>query len=93
VSFLKIDIEGAEESVLRESLSALQKVDALYVEVHETDEMMEQNSSDRIEKLLLESSFQIERESRFQPHSLPPDLNAWQQSVNANQTQFLAWRD
>jgi FkbM family methyltransferase len=93
VSFLKIDIEGAEESVLRESLSALQKVDALYVEVHETDEMMEQNSSDRIEKLLLESSFQIERESRFQAHSLPPDLNAWQQSVNANQTQFLAWRD
>ena len=88
-----MDIEGAEESVLRESFSELHKVDALYVEVHETDEMVEQNSSDRIEKLLLKSSFHMERELRFQPHSLPPDLNAWQQSVNANQTQFLAWRD
>ena len=53
VSFLKIDIEGAEESVLRESLSALQKVDALYVEVHETDEMMEQNSSDSYRKAVV----------------------------------------
>lgn len=93
VSFLKIDIEGAEESVLRESFNELQKVDALYVEVHETDDMMSHNSSDRIEKLLLESCFQIERESRYQPHSLPPELNAWQQSVNAKQTQFLAWRE
>jgi FkbM family methyltransferase len=93
VSFLKMDIEGAEESVLRESFSQLHKVDALYVEVHETDEMMDQNSSDRIEKMLLDASFQMEKEMRFQPHSLPPDMNAWQQSVNANQTQFLAWRE
>ena len=93
VSFLKMDIEGAEESVLRESFNELRKVDALYVEVHETDDMMEQNSSDRIENLLVESGFHMEREMRFQPHSLPPDLNAWQKSVNANQTQFLAWRD
>lgn len=92
VSFLKIDIEGAEESVLRESFSQLHKVDALYVEVHETDEMMDQNSSERIEKMLSDASFQLEREMRFQPHSLPPDMNAWQQSVNANQTQILAWR-
>ena len=92
VSFLKLDIEGAEERVLRESFRELHKVDALYVEVHETDEMMEENSSDRIEKLLLESCFEIERELRFQPHSLPPDMSDWQQSVNANQTQFLAWR-
>jgi hypothetical protein len=55
--------------------------------------MMDQNSSDRIEKLLTDSNFQMEREMRFQPHSLPPDMKAWQQSVNAQQTQFLAWRE
>ena len=93
VSFMKIDIEGAEESVLRESFHQLHKVDALYVEVHETNAMMDQNSSDRIEKLLTDSNFQMEREMRFQPHSLPPDMKAWQQSVNAQQTQFLAWRE
>ena len=65
VSFLKMDIEGAEESVLRESFNELRKVDALYVEVHETDDMMEQNSSDRIENLLVESGFHMEREMRF----------------------------
>lgn len=93
VDFLKLDIEGAEEGVLRESLNKLHKVDAMYVEVHETDEMMDENSSKRIEQLLLESGFQIETESRFQPHSLPPDLQEWQKRVNANQTQILAWRD
>ena len=93
VSFMKIDIEGAEESVLRESFHQLHNVDALYVEVHETDAMMDQNSSDRIEKLLADSNFHMEREMRFQAHSLPPDMNAWQQSVNATQTHFLAWRE
>ena len=48
VAFLKIDIEGAEELVLRDSSAALQSVEAAYVEVHETDEMLETNSLGRI---------------------------------------------
>ena len=93
VSFLKLDIEGAEENVLRESFTHLASVDALYVEVHETTDLVSENSSDRIEELLKQSRFHLERETRFSAHSLPPEMNAWQKSVNAKQTHFLAWRD
>ena len=93
VSFLKMDIEGAEERVLRESVHQLHRVDAIYVEVHETDDMLDQNSSHRIEELLASGEFHIEKETRYQPHALPPDLDDWRQRVNATQTQLLAWRD
>ena len=93
VSFLKMDIEGAEESVLRESVHQLHRVDAIYVEVHETDDLQVRNSSQRIEQLLDSNDFHIEKEARFQPHALPPELDDWRRSVNASQTQLLAWRE
>ena len=92
IAFLKLDIEGAEEEVLRESANQLRQVDALYVEVHETDELEERNSCDRIENLLAKCEFKVERESRFDEHALPPRLNDWRESVNARQTQLLCWR-
>ncbi|MGI9471814.1 MAG: FkbM family methyltransferase [Rubripirellula sp.] len=92
VAFLKMDIEGAEEEVLLEAVAQLHRVDALYVEVHETDELDTRNCCARIEKLLLEADFKLEKESRFGEHALPPELHDWRESVNARQTQLLCWR-
>lgn len=92
VAFLKIDIEGSEESVLRETASRLDQVDAMYVEIHETDELLETNSSARITSLLSSVGFTVESESRFEPHALPPQLDSWQQRVGARQIQLLCWR-
>ena len=92
VSFLKMDIEGAEESVLAESSDYLRQVDALYVEVHETDDLADLNCCKRIERLLADAGFELEIESRFGEHALPPELDDWRVSVNARQTQLLCWR-
>ncbi len=92
VTFLKIDIEGAEERVLSEISSRLERVEAIYVEVHETDDLVSVNDAGRITRLLLDSGFTLESESRYQPHSLPPHLDAWQRKVNAKQSQLLGWR-
>ncbi len=93
VAFLKIDIEGAEEAVLRDSTEALRSVDAAYVEVHETDELRDTNSLDRVERILSEAEFRIEIESRFSPHALPAHLQRWQRQVGARQAQLLCWRN
>jgi FkbM family methyltransferase len=93
VAFLKIDIEGAEEAVLRDSSTELRSVDAAYVEVHETDELLDTNSLRCIERILIEAEFQIEVESRFGPHALPAHLQGWQRQVGAKQTQLLCWRN
>ena len=93
VAFLKIDIEGVEEAVLRDSFAELRSVDAAYIEVHETDELLETNSLGRIERILIEADFQIEIESRFGPHALPAHLQEWQSQVGAKQTQLLCWRN
>lgn len=92
IAFLKLDIEGAEESVLKEASSSLDGVDAAYVEVHETDELVDINSRPRIEQLLRDAGFLVEAESRFGPHALPPKLEDWQRKVNARQTQLLCWK-
>ena len=92
IAFLKIDIEGAEESVLRESCSQLHHVDAIYVEVHETSELREENSSERIGEVLTTAGFTIESESRFEPHALPAHLDTWRRQVDARQTQLLGWK-
>lgn len=92
VAFLKLDIEGAEEAVLRDSSSALDSVDAAYVEVHETEEMSNTNSFDRVEKILNDVGFCTETEARFNPHALPTHLQGWQRRVGARQAQVLCWR-
>jgi FkbM family methyltransferase len=93
VAFLKIDIEGAEEVVLRDSSAALRSVDAAYVEVHETDELLDTNSLRDVERILRDAEFRIEIESRFGPHALPARLQRWQRRVGARQTQLLCWRN
>ncbi len=93
VAFLKLDIEGAEEAVLRDSTAALASVDAAYVEVHETEELVTTNALERIERILHESGFQTEHESRFGPHALPAHLQGWQEQVGARQSQLLCWRN
>jgi FkbM family methyltransferase len=92
VAFLKLDIEGAEEGVLRDSAEALASVEAAYVEVHETNELDEENSLGRIEELLRKADFQLEIESRFDAHALPASQHSWQQRVGAKQSQLLCWR-
>lgn len=92
VAFLKLDVEGAEESVLRECSSDLASVEAAYVEVHETESLSATNSLERIEPLLRNAGFELELESRFAPHSLPPKLRSWQRQVGARQAQLLCWR-
>jgi FkbM family methyltransferase len=92
VAFLKLDIEGAEQRVLSEIASQLHQVEALYVEVHETDELAPTNSVAGISDLLTSAGFTVESETRFEPHALPAHLDSWRQSVNASQTQLLCWR-
>jgi FkbM family methyltransferase len=92
VALLKIDIEGAEERVLRDISQHLGDVDAIYVEVHETDRLVQTNSSVRVHRLLSSAGFTVESEPRFDPHALPPQLDSWRRSVGARQTQLLCWR-
>lgn len=92
VSFLKMDIEGAEQRVITEIADHLDRVQAIYVEVHETDDSIQHNSSAQIECLLADAGFTIEAESRYEEHALPAHLEQWQQSVNARQTELLCWR-
>jgi len=92
VSFLKLDIEGVEQRVLGEIADHLDRVLAIYVEVHETDESTEYNSADRVEQMLLDAGFKIETESRYDEHALPEHLDSWRRSVGAKQTQLMGWR-
>jgi len=92
VSFLKLDVEGVEQRVLVEIADHLDRVQAIYVEVHETDESIEYNSADRIEQILLDAGFKIETESRYDEHALPEHLDSWRRSVGAKQTQLMGWR-
>ncbi len=92
VSFLKLDIEGSEQRVLVDIVDHLDRVEAIYIEVHETDNSLDRNSVAAIEEILRSAGFQIEREPRFNDHALPAHLDQWRQSVNARQTQLLCWR-
>jgi hypothetical protein len=92
VAFLKLDIEGAEEAVLRDSANELRAVDAAYIEVHETKAMAESNSLLRIQTILRNAGFELDAEARFAPHALPSHLRPWQRRVGARQSQLLCWR-
>ncbi len=92
VSFLKLDIEGAEQRVLEEIVDCLPRIEAIYVEVHETDASVERNSVSAIIRLLSDAGFTIEQEARSDEHALPAHLRDWQSSVGAVQTQLLCWR-
>ncbi|TWT79870.1 31-O-demethyl-FK506 methyltransferase FkbM [Planctomycetes bacterium CA13] len=92
IAFLKLDIEGVEQSVLTEINDLLGNIDAIYAEVHETNETIETNSAVAIESQLRAAGFQVESESRFDEHALPAHLDAWRREVGARQVQLLAWR-
>ncbi len=92
VSFLKLDIEGAEQRVLNEIAMSLDRVQAIYVEVHETDESTDRNSAESIERMLLTAGFAVESEPRYSEHALPEHLDAWRRSAGAVLTQLLCWR-
>ena len=92
VSFLKLDIEGAEQRVLHEIESSLARVHAMYVEVHETDANKDINSVEAIESILTNAGFTIEKEPRYSDHALPGHLDAWRRDVGAVLTQLLCWR-
>ncbi len=93
IAFLKLDIEGMEEAVLADSKEVLSRVEAAYIEVHETTDSLDRNSFVRVEAIMRSAGFQIESESRFGPHALPSDLHAWQRRVGARQSQLLCWRE
>jgi len=92
VALLKLDIEGAEQRVLQEIAPHLQRVQAIYVEVHETDASIAHNSAATIEQTLRAANFTLETESRYDAHALPAHLDAWREEVNARQTQLIGWR-
>ena len=93
IAFLKMDIEGAEHRVLQESSSMLRQVNAIYVEVHETDELQPANSCELVSSLLRDAGFTVDSESRYEPHALPTHLQPWQEMTGAHQTQLLGWRE
>ncbi|MFG0260882.1 MAG: FkbM family methyltransferase [Novipirellula sp. JB048] len=92
IAFLKLDIEGAEQRVLVEIEDQLGGVDAIYVEVHETDENVAYNSAAQIERLLQRAGFHVEAESRYSDHALPSHLDRWRERVGARQVQLMGWR-
>lgn len=92
VDFLKLDIEGAEQRVLAESKAQLSRIDAIYVEVHETEALREVNSAKAITEILQSAGFTLDREARFDAHALPAQLDRWRRQVAAKQTQLFAWR-
>ena len=92
IAFLKLDIEGAEQRVLFEIQEQLPLVDAIYVEVHETQKSTRYNSGRAIADLLQSTGFKIEIESRPSEHALPPHLDQWQAETKAQQSHILAWR-
>ena len=92
VAFLKLDVEGSEERVLRDIDPQLAQIDAIYVEVHETDATIDVNSAERIIDLLIGAGFTIDEESRYGEHALPSHLDCWRREVNARQQQLLCWR-
>jgi FkbM family methyltransferase len=92
VCFLKLDIEGAEQRVLTDVADHLGQVQAIYVEVHETDASIQYNSQRQIAQLLRDADFQIDAEPRYDRHALPAHLDAWRRRVNARQTQLMGWR-
>ena len=92
VGFLKLDVEGSEERILRDIESQLSQIAAIYVEVHETETTMQENSCGRIVALLKRAGFTVEQESRHDPHALPPHLASWSRRVGARQTQLRCWR-
>ena len=92
VSFLKLDIEGAEQRVLMDIADDLPRIDAIYVEVHETDASIDRNSAAAIKALLQSAGFTVEHEERIGDRSLPRHLDAWQAQSGARQVQLLCWR-
>lgn len=92
VSFLKLDIEGAEQRVLNEIADSLDRIEAIYVEVHETDESTDRNSVESIEQMLRSNGFTVESEPRYSEHALPQHLDQWREDSGAVLTQLLCWR-
>ena len=92
VDFLKLDVEGVEERVLTQIADQLGQIDAIYVEVHETDGMIDRNAAERITDLLQRAGFHVQAEHRDPSCSLPASQRQWQRRVGARQTQLLCWR-
>jgi len=92
VAFLKLDIEGAEESVLHEIAEHLHRVQSMYVEVHENDLLHESNSLDRITTIIQGAGMTISQESRYQAHALPQQWLDWGRRWDARQTQLVCYR-
>jgi FkbM family methyltransferase len=92
VSLLKLDIEGAEQRVIAEIAPHLDRVAAMYIEVHETDLSIGRNSVAAIKSMVRSAGFTVEHEERIGERSLPRHLDQWQARVGAVQTQLLCWR-
>ncbi|KAA1262362.1 31-O-demethyl-FK506 methyltransferase FkbM [Rubripirellula obstinata] len=92
VAFLKLDIEGAEQRVITDIQPHLDRIAAIYIEVHETDDSVMRNSAAEIESIVTEAGFKVEHEQRDGERSLPRHLDQWQARVGATQTQLLCWR-
>lgn len=93
VDFLKLDVEGVEERVLREIEGNLQDVGAMYVEVHETMVTATRNSAERITGMLRKAGFTVEMMSRNFALSLPLSEHRWQSRVGARQVHLLCRRE
>lgn len=91
VSFLKLDVEGVEEAVLRDCLPVLNNVQSILVEVHESASNAD-NSTAGVQDLLAEAGFQTEYETRFDEHAFPQHLRQWQTRVGAKQAVVRGWR-
>lgn len=92
VDFLKLDVEGSEQRVVQEIASRLHQIDAIYIEVHETQNTLADNSVAAVCDQLTAAGFRIDALPRHEDFALPAHLAQWQATARPSQTQLLCWR-
>ncbi|MBU2545852.1 MAG: FkbM family methyltransferase [Pseudomonadota bacterium] len=82
VDFLKLDVEGVEQRVLQELGDKLQLIRQISLEVHLTDQTLEENNLQTIEALLKKHGFDVVMEDKHIQTVLPSDTKDWVETVN-----------
>jgi len=91
IDFLKLDIEGAEEQVLRELGDKLRLFKAMAIEFHEAEQLLHINSMDRIKSLLKEQGFNYDIVTN-DISILPETVQDWARKLNPHLYTIKAYK-
>jgi FkbM family methyltransferase len=82
VDFLKLDIEGAEQQVLKEISGKIPLIKQMGIEVHQANQVNDLNSIATILNLLIENKFNLIVSQRNIAEFLPEAVNQWKEKAN-----------